>query len=775
VARNARLDALESTVRIVRDRHAIPHIYARTVEDAVCALGYVHAQDRMWQMDMFRRMSQGRLAEILGESVLEQDIFCRTLGFKLAAEKCLAAMDDEALPFRSLTAYCRGVNARVESTPPDELPDYFKMLGYGMERWDPIDTVAFLRYVAWMLCGSFDDLWLLTVADKLGADGIDELFPHDRPYETPIVPDKKGSKPRLFRSEVPEDVPGLLDAAREILDRAQRTGFWQSANGGVGSNNWAVDGTKSSTGKPILCNDPHLAFSLPSLWYLAHLAADDLNVAGGTFPGIPGILVGRNDHIAWGLTNTQADVVDYFYERVHPKDESKYRHGARWRRFEVVEEEFAVRGAESRTVPIHISVHGPVLTREGQAVTMQWAGYEPSDEVRAFLEINCAKNFDDFLGALRNVGVPAQNFAYADKDGTIAIVPAGRFPIRKHGFGRVAHDGSGGQFDWRGFVPFEKLRYLLNPDCRYVASANQRPVGASFPYYLGWQWDAGYRARRINHLLAVNQVVSVEDMKRFQLDVHDGAAEAFLPALFLAFEGDEPDELTAKALALLKVWDCKATPDSVATTIWMSWFHSLRDAIWEPVWRGAGASPEGSWGFADENAWCPPVEVLEQILREQPDQAMPDRRDIPGGDALDALLRDTFRKALHALIIKAGEDMRAWKWGRFNRAKFESIADIEELSRKDIPIGGTVYTLSPGGKLREVESGATFRFIADFSNPDEALVIYPGGQSEDGSSPHYAEFIDGWAKGEYIQLLCYHSPERIPESHIESEMILEPT
>ncbi len=775
MARSVRLDGLEDNVTVIRDRYGIPHIYARTVEDAVCALGYVHAQDRMWQMDMFRRMSQGRLAEILGESMLEQDVFCRTLGFARAAEKCLAAMDDEALPFRSLTAYCRGVNARVEKVLPDDLPDYFKMLGYRMERWDPIDTVAFLRYVAWILCGSFDDLWLLTVADKLGADGIDELFPHDRPYETPIVPDKKPSRPRLFHSEVPEDVQGLIDAARDILDRARRTGFWQAANGGAGSNNWAVDGTKSATGRPILCNDPHLAFSLPSMWYLAHLVAGDLNVAGGTFPGVPGILVGRNEDIAWGLTNTQADVVDYFYERVHPEDESKYRYGARWHRFEVVEEKFAIRGAEPRTVEINISVHGPVLTREGQTVTVQWMGHEPSDEVRAFLEINRAKDFHSFLDALRNLGVPAQNFAYTDKDGKIAIIPAGRFPIRKRGFGRVPHDGSRGHFDWQGFVPFEKLRYLVNPDCHYVASANQRPVGASFPYYLGWQWDAGYRARRINHLLAVNQVVTVEDMKRFQLDVHDGAAEAFLPALFLAFAGEKPDDMAGKALALLKVWDCKATPESVATTIWMSWFHSLRDAIWEAVWRGAGASPEGSWGFADENAWYPPVEVLEQILREQPDQAMPDRRDIPEGDALDALLRDTFRKAVHQLIIKAGEDMHAWKWGRFNRAKFESMADIEELSRKGIPIGGTVYTLSPGGKMREVESGATFRFIADFSNPDEALVIYPGGQSEDGSSPHYAEFMDDWVRGEYIPLLCYDDPGRIPKDHIESETVLNPT
>jgi penicillin amidase len=307
-----------------------------------------------------------------------------------------------------------------------------------------------------------------------------------------------------------------------------------------------------------------------------------------------------------------------------------------------------------------------------------------------------------------------------------------------------------------------------------VASANQRPVGRSYQYYLGWQWDAGYRARRINHLLTVNELVSVEDMKRFQLDIHDAAAEAFLPTLFAAFGENDSDEMTRKALGLLKVWDCKATPDSVATTIWMAWFSWLRDEVWGRVWRAAGAAPEAGWGFADENAWHPPAEVLEQILKEQPDQVMPDRNDIPEGDALDALLRDTFRNALRQLVIKAGEDMHAWQWSKFNRANFESLAKVEELSRKDVPIGGTVYTLSPGGKLRDVQAGATLRFIADLNNTDEALAVYPGGQSEEGSSAHYADFIDRWAAGDYIVLSCHDNPDNFPPGTIESEHILCP-
>jgi len=774
VAKAAKISGLKNDVRIIRDLYGIPHIYGGTVEDVICALGYVHAEDRMWQMDMFRRMSQGRMAELLGESAFEQDVFCRTLGFKRVAEKCLDAMEEDSPSRRCLVAYARGINSYVAKLLPDELPVYFKRLGYTMEPWSPVDTLAFLRYVAWLLCGSFDDLWLLTVAEKFGADGIDQLFPHDRPYEIPIVPDKKLTKRREFHSEVPENVAGLTDAARDILDRARRTGFWQRLNGGAGSNNWAVDGTKSATGKPILCNDPHMEFSLPSVWYLAHLVADDLNVAGGTFPGIPGVLVGRNDHIAWGLTNTQADVVDYFYEKVHPKDPSKYRYGLRWCRFETVEEEFAIRGAGTRTVPIELSAHGPVMTHVGQTVTMQWVGHQPSDEIRVFLEINRAKNFDDFLNALKNLCVPAQNFAYADTDGNIGIIPAGTFPIRKRGFGRVPHDGASGQFDWWGFIPFAKLRYLHNPECHYVASANQRPVGHSYPYYLGWQWDAGYRARRIDLLLAANELVSVEDMRRFQLDIHDPAAETFLPTLFAAFAEEKPDELTQKALGLVKVWDCKATPDSVAATIWMAWFSVLRDEIWGRVWRDAGATPEGGWGFADENAWHPPAEVLEHILKEQPDQAMPDIRSIPEGDALDAILRNTFREALRQLVIKAGEDMHAWKWAEFNKATFQSLARIEELSRTDVPIGGTVYTINPGGKMRDVKAGATLRFIADLDNTDEVLAIYPGGQSEDGSSAHYADLIDRWAAGEYIALARYGNPDKFAPDSIESETIIRP-
>jgi len=588
------------------------------------------------------------------------------------------------------------------------------------------------------------------------------------------VPDRKLTKRRKIRSEIPQNVPGLIDAAQDILERARRTGFWQRTGNGAGSNNWAVDGSKSVTGKAILCNDPHLEFSLPSVWYLAHLVAEGLNVAGGTFPGIPGILVGHNDHIAWGLTNTQADVVDYFYEKVHPRDQSKYRYKARWRRFDTVEEQFLIRGGETRTVAIERSVHGPVLTRRGQTVTMQWVGHQPSDEVTAFLRLNTAANLDDFLDALRYVGVPAQNFAYADVQGNISVFPVGKFPIRKRGFGRVPHDGSSGQFDWRGFIPFSKLRYLVNPDCHYVASVNQPPVGGTYPYYLGWQWDAGYRARRINHVLSANETVTVEDMKRFQLDVHDCAAETFLPRLFSAFELESPEGDVEKALSLLKIWDCKATPDTMATTIWISWFLALRDAVWERVWQAAGATPEGCWGFAGENSWHPPTELLEQVLREEPEQAMLSATNIPEGDALDALVRQSLYKAVRDLIVKAGADFHEWKWGRFNRAKFLSLARIEEYSRKNVPVGGTVYTLSPGGDLDEVVAGATLRLIVSFDKPDEALVIYPGGQSEDNSSAHYADLIDMWAQGEYIRLVSHGSPEELPDDLAESVTVFNP-
>ncbi len=775
MVRSTTLGALEKNVTIVTDRYGIPHIYGDTSEDAACALGYVHATDRMWQMDILRRTAQGRLAEVLGERAFERDLFCRTLGFKRAAQRCLDEMTPDGLSYRCLTAYCRGVNARVEEVSPDELPSYFATLGYVMEPWAPIDSLAFLRYVAWLVCGSFDDLWLPAVVDGLGADAADALYPLDRPYETPVVPDKRPSKPRHARSRIPNDVPGLLEAAHDILGRALRAGFLQGASRRPGSNNWAVDGTKSATRKPILCNDLHLEFSLPSVWYLAHLVADGLNVAGATFPGMPGVIVGRNEHIAWGMTSTRADVVDYFYEKVHPKDGSKYRHKARWRRFETVEEEIAVKDAETKHVAIELSVHGPVLTREGQTVTMQWVGHQPSDELQAILRFNSATNFDDFLDAVRCVSVPAQNFAYADNEGNVAIIPAGGFPIRKRGFGRVPHDGSSGAFDWQRFIPFSKLRYVMNPECRFVASANQRPVGRSYPYYLGWQWAPSYRARRINHLLSANQIVSVEDMKRFQLDVHDCAAEAFLPALFSAFQDEKPEQHMARVLGLLKIWDFKAAPDSVATTIWISWFMFVRDAVWNRLWRGATLAPEDRWDLPRQKSWEPPAELLEQIIREQPEHMKTGIVEMPEGEALDAILRESLRKAVNQLILKAGEDMRGWKWGRFNSARFESLARVENLSRKNVPVGGTSYTLNPGGDLNEVNAGATLRLIASFDKRDELLAAYPGGQSEDGSSRHYADLFELWKNGEYVRLVSYSTPERFSDEETESVMVLKPT
>jgi penicillin amidase len=275
------------------------------------------------------------------------------------------------------------------------------------------------------------------------------------------------------------------------------------------------------------------------------------------------------------------------------------------------------------------------------------------------------------------------------------------------------------------------------------------------------------------HLLGANETVDAEDMKRFQFDVHDCAAEVFLPALFSAFREEEPEGPVADALALLKAWDFRAVPDSVPATIWVSWFLSVQETIWRHVWRRVGVDLNRR-DFIEDYSCDPPTELLERVVREQFYDVKRGWLDVPEGEALYALVRESFRRALKSLAIKAGEDMKEWKWGRFSRARFESLSRTEDLSRKNVPIGGTVFTLNPGGDLNEMDRGATLRFIASFADPDTMLAVYPGGQSEDGSSPHYADLFELWLKGEYVQLRLCRSPDGLSEAETESVTVLKP-
>jgi len=781
------LPGLHQPVGIYRDAYGIPHIFAGTSEDAYFALGYTHATDRLFQMELFRRRASGTLAEIFGRPMLDDDVFVRQIGIRRSAEAIWKSSRLDGRVRSEIEAYCAGVNARRNEIKSLGWPEAFQSLGVTPAAWTPVDALAFPKYMGWDQSGTDTDVWMGMLVEKLGLAAVNELFPLDRPYELSTVPDSPSGRPLASgppsgRSAFGEDMDppwqrlpiGFHEAATELHRRFVRGRF--GSEFALGSNNWAIDGKKSATGKPMLANDPHLGFSLPSIWYTARLVAPGLNVAGVTFAGFPYTIIGHNGRIAWGLTNMQADAVDYFIERTDTTKPGQYFYRDAWRPMSRVEEDVPIRGEKPVHVVIESTVHGPLVTTHGARLALCWTGLGATFEVLAFARLNAARNLADFRTALRDLTVPALNVIYADVDGNIAIAPHGALPIRRRGLGRWPVDGSSGDNDWAGYIPDDRLPFALNPPQHYLASANGRPAPLGYPYYLGWMWDPSYRTRRIHELLRGHERITVEQMEAFQMDAHDDAAEAFVPVLLAAYDRKPfGDDRLRRAIEELRHWNFEATPESVAETIWTVWFELFRKAVWQDNFDAAGVEPwNGGWGYAGSNERQPELEVLEFLTRENPTSSWFDDVRTPKKETRDDILARSFVAVVDQLTKDYGADMGGWKWGKSNILRLHSITHNTALDRGGIPVPGDEFTLNPGASGQEVTGGASWRMVVDFSDLGRSFGVYPGGESEDHLSPHYDDQMKPWAEGRYIPLYFYTSPREFQPGQVESVLILNP-
>jgi penicillin amidase len=745
------LPGLAAEVAVSFDGHGIPHITARSWTDAVRVLGYLHAMDRPGQMDLFRRQASGTMAEVRGKEALQEDLLMRRLGIR---RSCEALWKFERMPAEmraELEAYAAGVNQRIAELRDDTLPLIFKSLGTKPAPWSPVDTLVFSKYMGWDQSGTDDDLWFGIVAEKLGPTVFDQLWPLERPYEVPTVA-VQADRGKLRRAAL-EPVPGAASAYAAAL-RTLNWRRWLGEAGCFGSNNWAVDGTKTASGKPILCSDPHLGFRLPAIWYACRLTVADRNLTGVTFPGGPTVVIGFNDHHAWGLTNLQSDACDYYMETVDPADPLRYRHQGEWKRMERITEQVPVRGEKPYELTIDSTVHGPVMSREGRVISLAWTGLGPTTDYEAFWRLGRATSFPEALAALDRLEVPALNVCYADREGNIAMHPCGRLPLRLPGQGRIPMDGASGTNDWRGWIPRQELPLEVNPARHFVASANNRPTPLGYPHYLGWMWDVNYRIRRIQEMLGRAHGLTVDTMAPIQNDAHDKAAERFVPVLIAACRKQPPaDPFANKVLEALAGWDYVAVPEAVGPVIWLRWFERYRDLVWKRQLAARGIEPKGgSWGFSGANRREPVVELLEYLTREQPRSTWFEDPAAPGHDDRDTLLVRSFVEAVASLRQQFGDDLERWRWKHINRLVIGSLLGQKELARDGGPVPGTEFTVSPGSNIGTVGGGASWRMIVDFGDVAGALGVYPGGQSEDPASPLYSDLMGLWAKGRYVPL-----------------------
>lgn len=729
------LPGLQAQVEVHWDERGVPHIYARNLHDLYMAQGYVTAQDHLWAMDLDRRAASGRLAEVLGPNLLPLDKHFRTLGLRRAAEASLDLYhpDTRAL----LEAYAAGVNARIGEA---KLPPEFGLLLYRPDPWTATDTITLGKYAAYGLGGNWEgELFRAKLVQTVGAEKAAELF-WQRPDTEALQALEELSLP---------DVDDLLAIAAKTMI------------GTTSSNAWVVAGRKTRTGSPMLANDPHLPVRSPSLWYQTHLIGPGVDVTGVTFPGLPGILLGRNSEIAWGITNLAADTQDLYIEQVSPTEPDCFRYQERWEKAETIREEIRVRGCLQPVIhEVQVTRHGPVIARNDQtALALRWTALAPSCDLESIFAMNRSQSWEEFRGALATLNAPAQNYLFAGRDGTIAWKAAGRIPIRSGSDGQTPVPGWTGQHEWQGYLPFDELPEAVNPPEGYIVCANQdiRPEG--YQHQLGSSWAPPYRAARITEWLRGTSVLTVERMRELQTDTVNLQVRSLLQPLLGAVQeglhqGVHPEALnpTEKAaLLMISGWDGNEAADSPAAALWHQWYTFLVESIFRP---------QMGLELFDQLVACGmPLQVTDRLLRQVAEGGDSLWLSREGENGLSRLALRSFRRAVALLAAKQGSAPERWRWGKEHRIRFEHPLTLRLgflspwLNLGPYPVGGSSTTVNVQGYSQlqpfQVTIGASWRHIADLSMLDESQELSAPGQSGHPFSPHHGDQVNAWLRGEY--------------------------
>ncbi|MDY7077924.1 MAG: penicillin acylase family protein [Chloroflexota bacterium] len=776
-----RLDGLQAEVTVIRDSWGVPHIYASNTHDLLFAQGYVHAQDRFWQMEFWRRMGSGRLSEVLGESALDTDRFLRTLGWHRTAAQELEQMDEENLV--SLEAYAEGVNAYI-STHRGRLGLEFTMLDltgveFEPEPWEPLHTVTWAKAMAWDLGGNRkQELLRAQIGARLGIPAVEELMP---PYsdDYPLI--------------VPHPLTeATLDAVPQVAFDALFLG--QGEVSGLGSNNWVIAGERTETGMPLLANDPHLGIQMPSIWYEIGLHCEPVgpdcpyNVVGVSFASTPGIIIGHNDHVAWGVTNLGPDVQDYFIERVNPENPHQYEYQGEWLDMEIIREEIMVAGEEEPVVvDVRITRHGPIINDVvggpeeewdfgWQPLAFSWTALQPGTLIQSILLLDQASNWEEFREALSYWDVPSQNFGYADVEGNIGYQAPGRIPIRAAGDGSSPVPGWTGEYEWEGYIPFDELPRAFNPEEGYIVTANNAVVGPDFAHFLTNDWSPGYRARRIVELIEADSSISLADIQVMQGNSSPVWAEDILPHLLvLPVTGTErsskEERRLAEALELLRMWDRRADRDSAGTALFESFRLHLIDLTFDELGEQLLKQARGSVNVAL-------VSLLE-------DETSPWFDDVgtPDVETRDEILLLALEEAIEELTEAQGRNMDNWRWGDLHTATFENqslgqsgIAIIEAIfNRGPVEVDGTIATVNNTGySLNDpytVNLVPSYRQVVDMADLSRSVSMHTTGQSGHPYHTHYDDMIDPWRNVEYHPMLW----KRVDvEADAEGVLVLKP-
>ncbi len=737
------LPGLEKPVQIVVDRDQITHIFAQSDRDLYFAQGYVLASERLWQMEFLVRTASGRLSEVMGPKTIEIDTYFTRMGLPQAGEQSASLMLADAVTGPALTAYAEGVNAYIATLTPASFPLEYKILGVTPEPWSAKNAGFLLKFMAWSLSGFSQDVPLSRSAHVLGRAAFQELYPLDLPVPEPIVP--AGTK-WATRTAIPKAPDVEFEPSIESLEPMP------TPHPNNGSNNWAVTGRKSTTGLPILSNDIHLGLSLPALWYEMQLVSPTQNVYGITLPGAPGVILGFNKSLAWGVTNGGDDVLDWYQLRFRDEKRSEYLFDGNWRPVISRDVALKVRGEkEPRTLILRETHFGPIVydneetpinTSIPKSLAMRWAALGESNELKNFLLMNKAKTVAECRQALDGYRTPAQNFLCVDNTGETAIYHMGRFPLRYRGQGRTVSDGSTSASDWAGWLSADENPFSKNPARGFLSSANQPPTDHDYPFYLGWPYENLSRSSRINEILRSKAKFAPEDFVKMQGDTTSIAAKLETAPLVKALEGVKLEEKEQKAVDLVKAWPGTFEPDSNAAPIAYVWFKQAEFNLWKRLLpeRKTFAYPP----------FVKTVEVLSDPNSRWIDDPRTDKKE-----TLADLVHQSLKEALDEVAEKTGKrDSSSWTWASYRPTEIQHLSKIPGLGAKIAAPGVENAIFANTGS-----HGPVWKVVVAVGAKPLAYGIYPGGQSGDPMSPHFQDFLDSWQKNEMKKLNFMLKPD----------------
>ncbi|HJS17288.1 MAG TPA: penicillin acylase family protein [Anaerolineales bacterium] len=806
------LEGLQGPVEIYRDSMGIPNIYATTQHDLFFAQGYVHAQDRFWQMDTWRHIGSGTLSEMFGGGQVETDTFLRTLGWRQVAEQEYAQLDPQSKSI--LDSYTEGVNAYLKDHNATALSLEYAILGllspdYEIAPWTPIHSLTWGKAMAWDLRGNMgEEIERAVLLKTLTPEQVAELYPA-YPEDHPVIVNKIGENGLKVEGQMSQGVTDFQLSTLDFTHLADQFALLDKALGpagdGIGSNSWAIGGERTATGMPLLANDPHLGIQMPSIWYQVGLhcmpksAECPLEVAGFSFAGVPGVIIGHNDRVAWGFTNVGPDVMDLYIEKVNPENPDQYEVNGEWVDFETRTETIQVVGGDAVEVIVRSTRHGPVISEaygplknenteddpefipfreragvqlpEQYVIALKWTALQPSTPFEAIWGFDRAQNWEEFRAAARNFHVPPQNLLYADVDGNIAYQMPGDIPIRANGDGTLPVPGWTDEYEWTGFISFEELPYTVNPEEGYIATANNQVPPFDYPHLITYDWDYGFRAQRIVDMIeGAPAKIDNAYMQQMQGDAYDANGPVFIPLLMgMEYEAETPNE--AIAMDLLANWDYQSRADSAGAAVFNAFWRNLlkntfNDELPEDSWPEGGSRWNDIMRSLDESsAWWDDISTTDVV------------------ETREDILRKSFEQGIEELEELLGNDPSKWNWGEMHAATFRNstlgesgVGLIESLfNRGPYPTGGgeaivnaTGWSVNDGYETNWLPS---MRMIVDLGNLNNSLTVHTTGQSGHAYHPHYDDMIPLWTNIQYYPMTW---DEQSVTQNMEGHLILQP-